>query len=141
MALAELDETIDMQLEALENGTVKAVLITPEEDMPDVPRGFRTVNTDVGMWIYHPLKLSANAIKKAVNKGTYHKLLGFVEPKSDSTDQIVVARENGVEAKSAMASKKNINKQKKELKKQFPKSDVTSGGAEEVMRVLMERAQ
>lgn len=137
--IPESQETLGIQIEALKGGRSKAVLITPGEEMPEVPRGMKAMETEAGTFIFNPLRINPSRIAEKVKNRTFHELLGHVEPKSDETDQTVTAYQDGIEAKSSQVSDKNLKRQFKSLKKQFPKADIVSGGPEQALMVLEER--
>ena len=120
-------ETLNLQLESLVKGRSKAVLVTPGSEMPIVPKGFNQLKSEVGTWIYDPKKLKPFQIKSKVLKNKYGELLGHIEPKSESTGQVVTAIQNGVEAKSSVTSPDNMVKQARVLQQQFPEAEVISG--------------
>lgn len=131
--------TLSLQIEALKNGRSKALLVTPGEDFPALPKGMKTLDTEVGTFIFNPLKVKPSRVVEKVEDGTFHELLGHVEPKSEEADQTMTAYQDGIEAKSSQVSQKNLKRQFKSLKKQFPKAEIVSGGAEQALRVLEER--
>lgn len=139
MTIPESQETLALQVDALKSGRAKAVLVTHGEEIPELPKSLRLIESEVGEWIFNPLKIKASRILEKVEDGTYHELLGHVEPKSEGADQTVTAYQDGVEAKSSVVSAKNLKKQFKSLKKQFPKAEIVSGGPEQALRVLEER--
>lgn len=139
--IPESPKTLAIQTESLKQGNLPTVLVTPGESMPEVPKGAKTIDTDVGRWIYDPLKISATQIKENVSRGTHGDLLGHVEPKSEATTQTVVAKQNGLEAKSSVVSPENVERQAQILKEQFPKAKIEFGGEEKAKEVLEGRKQ
>ncbi len=139
MTFPESPETLELQLKSLKRGLCDAVLVTHGEDMPEIPKGMNSVDTDVGTFIYNSKNVSPLVIKSMVEDDTYHELLGHLEPKSDSANGIVIARKNGIEAKSSIVSPHNIEKQSIILKKQFPGSKIDTGGEDKINEVLNER--
>ncbi|MBP9706768.1 MAG: lytic transglycosylase domain-containing protein [Oligoflexales bacterium] len=137
----ERPETLQLQIESLAQGRNKAVLVTPGAALPEVPQGFKILDSKVGTWIYDPAKLKPFEIKKAVAKDTYGELLGYVEPKSTNTLLSVAAIKDGVEAKAAMASPQNLNKQMEVFQKQFPEAEVKVAGLEGALQVVQNRLE
>lgn len=138
----ESPETLASQIDALKKGRVKAVLFTPGETLPRPPTSMKTISTDVGTWVYDPLKISGKKISDKVSNGTHGEILGYVEPKSEKTIADVTAySRDGIELKSAFTSPENIEKQKLEFKKQFPNSNVRVGGVGQSIDVLKKRIE
>lgn len=124
----ETKKTVRYQMESLNVGRNKAVLITPGEEIPISPKkSFKTLDTDVGKWIYDPLKVSAKTIKEKVANGTHGEILGHIEPKSPAANKIVEAVKNGDELKTSVVSPQNVVPQYKELKRQFPDAEIKVG--------------
>jgi hypothetical protein len=73
---------VDMALEALNAGTVKAVMLpTGSQYHPAVPPGMKVVEIDgdapgAGWYIYDPTKLRSTTIREAAKAGTHGVLLG-----------------------------------------------------------------
>lgn len=140
--IPEAPATLEAQVKSLSEGKNKAVLITEGEAMPEYPSIFKSVKTDLGTWIYDPMKIKRGQIEQAVENGTYWKILGFKEPKSPETTQAVTATlPDGVEAKTAVVSPEKIEAQAKELKRQFPDAEIEIGGPEKSSDVLERRIQ
>lgn len=137
--IPEMTQTISMQLDALAGGRTKAVLVTPGAIAPEIPKGMSILETKVGTWIYDPKQLKPYEIKKAVAKNTYGEILGYVEQKGADTPLSVAAIQNGVEAKSALVSPKNLKKQADVLQKQFPEAEVKVAGPQGAMQVIENR--
>lgn len=137
--LPEKKETLDAQVDSLKQGRVKGVLVTPGSSSPKVPQGFKSLDTESGKFIYDPKKITEQEIKKKVKDNTFHEILGHVEPKSDRTTKTLVAKKNGKELKSSVTSPKNVQKQFKSLKKQFPDADIEVGGEKLALKTLRKR--
>lgn len=136
----ETQKTISYQIEALKNNRTKAVLITDGSIAPnDLPSRFKSFDTDVGTFIYDPMRISKGVIAKKVANGTHGEILGHVEPKSAATTKTVTAVKNGVEAKTSVVSPENIAPQAAELKRQFPDSEIKIGGEELAQNILAQR--
>lgn len=137
--IPEAKSAIDAQMEALREGRGKrrAVLVTPGEPMPQVPKGFVATKTDVGVFIHNPGEILPMDVKRRVEDGTFHQLLGITEARSAETTQAVVARDaKGNEVFTALASPAGVEDQKKELQAQFPKATIS---VEEPAQVVAER--
>lgn len=128
--IPESPKTISVQLDSLINRRSKAMLLPPGSQMPELPKGFKSLDTEVGTWFYDPKKLGKAQIQSKVVKGNYGELLGHVEPKSQNTNQVVSAIQDGVEAKTSLTSPENISSQAQILKQQFPNADIVTGGSE-----------
>lgn len=137
--LPEAPETLGLQVESLAKGRSPALLITPGEAMPEIPRYSNTLKTDLGTWVYDPLKISEKTIKAKVQDGTYGELLGHVEPKSSKATQTVLAEQGGVEARGSLVSPENVPVQAEILKKQFPEAEIKVGGPELAEKVIQKR--
>lgn len=135
----ESAETIGLQMEALQAGRTPAVLVTPGSPMPEIPRGFKATETEVGTWIHDPTKLKTFEIKRDVLRGDFGRHLGHLEPKSPETSQVVSAVQNGIEAKTSLASPGNELAQAQALQRQFPKANIGIGGPEAAPGVLRAR--
>src|ERR1041384_2627940 len=117
----------------------RAVLVTPGEQMPASKgalesEGFAVTKTPVGVFVHDPREVSRQDVKRKAADGTFHDLLGIVEPKSDATTEAVVARhpETGVEQQAALVSPDNVPAQSDSLKSQVPESMISlapPGGA------------
>lgn len=128
--IPESPETLALQIQALTEGKSKAVLVTPGAEMPALPEGMRIMKSEVGNWIYDPKKLKPYQIRDGILRNRYGELLGYVEPKSSATTQAVAAVQDGVEAKTALASPENVAAQAEILQQQFPNAQVVAGGPE-----------
>lgn len=138
--LPESPETLAAQMEALQQGRTKAVLVTPGAEIPKTSRKLSTVDTEAGTFIFDPLKISKSKIKRQVANGTHGEILGYLEPKSDTTTQTVVAATpEGIELKTAVASPENVPAQAAEFQKQFPNAKIQTGGEELTQKVLTDR--
>lgn len=138
----EAVDTIVKQLDSLVAGNSKAVLITPGEPIPTkVPEGMRKIETSVGQWIYNPKELKPWEIKASVDKGDFGKFLGHLEPKSPITTQPVVAIQDGIEAKTSLASPENVPAQAEILRTQFPEAEIRTGGSEMVSDIVQARTR
>lgn len=136
----ESKEALQNQIQAVENGRSDAALITPGAEVPSVPKKLATVNTEVGIFAYDPAKITEGEILSKVANGSYGETLGYVEPKSPKTSQIVTAETpKGQEIKSAMVSPERVDEQIGFLKKQFPDSNIRVGGPEQAEKVIGER--
>lgn len=136
----ETKNTVKYQMDSLDAGRSKAVLLTPGEELAGTPnKRFKTLDTDVGKWVYDPLKVSAKTIKEKVKSGTHGEILGHVEPKSPLTTKIVEAVKNGEELKTSVVSPQNVVPQYKELKRQFPDAEVKVGDQQLAKQVLDQR--
>lgn len=135
----ESAKTLDLQLKSLKSGKQKAVLVTPGEMMPTVPKGKKAIETDVGTWIYDPMKISKKVIQAKVADGSHGEILGHLEPKTPKATQTVAAIKNGVEAKTSIVSPENAQAQAAVLKQQFPDAEIKVGGEELARSVLNDR--
>lgn len=135
----ENPRTLNIQAESLASGRSKALLVTPGEVIPQAPKYTKQLETDVGTWVYDPLKVSEKIIREKVQDGTYGELLGHVEPKSEKTTQTVLAEQDGVEARGSLVSPENVQVQASILKSQFPNAEIKVGGPELAAEVLKNR--
>jgi hypothetical protein len=124
----------------MEAKKVPAVLVTPGEMTPKMTKGMMTLDTDVGKWIYDPMRINKQEIISKVEDGTYGEILGHVEPKSPKATQTVAAiMPDGSEAKTSIVSPENVDVQSQILKQQFPKAQIKVGGEELAGQVLDQR--
>lgn len=138
----EAVETIVKQLDSLVEGNSKAVLITPGEPTPTkIPEGMRKIQTEVGQWIYNPKQVKPWEIKASVERGDFGKFLGHLEPKSPMTTQPVAAIQDGIEAKTSLASPENVPAQAEALQRQFPGAEIRTGGPEMIPEVIDARTR
>jgi len=131
----EPPEALAAQMEALQarRGKRRAVLVTPGEQLPPIPPGYEVTRTSAGTFIHRP-DLAPDDVIRSVDAGTYQELLGIHEPKSPQTTAAVVARdEQGRELFAALASPKNVVRQAREVKRQFPKAKVRMEQPEQVL--------
>lgn len=136
----ESKATLDTQIKAMKAKRLPAVLVTEGEVAPKIPKGMRSVDTNVGKFIYDPLKISKSKIISKVKDGTYGEILGHVEPKSEVTTQTVAAiMPDGTEAKTSVVSPENVQRQAEILKQQFPKAEIKVGGEELASEIINER--
>ncbi|MBP9786076.1 MAG: hypothetical protein KBC72_00590 [Acinetobacter sp.] len=133
--------TLGKQIDSLVKGDSPAVLVTPGSTRPITPKGMRTVDTDVGTFIYDPKKISPNVIRNQVAAGEHGKILGHVEPKSDLTTVAVQAKEGPIEIKTSIVQPDNVAAQKKSLKKQYPDAEIEVKPLEEKLPELIEQRQ
>lgn len=138
--------SIPAQLQSLRNqlGSRRAVLVPTDGEMP-VSRsqleneGFAVTKTPVGTFIHdvdprNPRSVSRKAVRQMAGDGTYHELLGIVEPKSPAATEAVVARDkSGNEIQAAMASPDNVPAQAAEFAAQHPQARVGVERPEEVI--------
>ena len=127
--IPESPKTVQLQIDSLKNNRSKAVLLTPGEQLPsNLPKRFKTLQTNVGTWVFDPMKISRGTISAKVADGTHGEILGHVEPKSPATTQVVAALDkSGTEAKTSVVSPENVEAQAKILKKQFPQAEIKVG--------------
>lgn len=135
----ESSETLDIQLNALKNKKIKAILIPPGTNFPKIPQGMQTTDTDVGAWIYDPLELSKDTIEAKSRDGSYGQILGHVEPKSHKTTKTITAIQDGIEAKSSIVSPQNVSNQVQVLKEQFPQAEIKIGGEKLAKQIINDR--
>lgn len=138
----EAPKTVQLQMDSLKNNRSKAVLLTPGEQLPaNLPKRFKTLQTDVGTWVFDPMKISRGTIAAKVADGTHGEILGHVEPKSPSTTQVVAALDkSGTEAKTSVVSPENVQAQAKILKEQFPQAQIKIGD-ESLGREILDNRQ
>jgi hypothetical protein len=140
--IPEAAPALAAQMEALTEGrgTRKAVMVTPGETAPEVPKGFVTTPTPTGDFIHDPKVISVDAVTKAAEDGTFHELLGIKEPKSaENLHAAVVARDaKGNELQTALTSEATVEAQVKEFKAQYPEATIT---VEHPAKVVLERLQ
>jgi hypothetical protein len=134
--------TLEAQIGAMTHGRRAAVLVTPGSEMPFIPKGYETLETEKGVFVYDPEKVSPDAIDNLIAEGRHDVLLGHIEPKSETTTVAVVARhpETGAELQTSYASPDGVETQKAELLRQFPGAKIETGGQELEARILDERA-
>ncbi len=86
----EPPETVQAQLEALRDGRKPAVLITPGESLPELPKGVHTLSLgDKGTLIYKDPK-----ILEAIRDGRMGEALGYgIDHKPQGSDTVVTARD------------------------------------------------
>lgn len=138
--IPETAQTLGLQMKALREGRTRALLVTPGSTTPRVPAGFQTLDTPQGQFIFDPAKVAPEEITQRVQQGTFGELLGLLEPKSQQTTRAVVALQEGVEAKTALVSPKNVQKQIAEFKRQFPGAEIKVGGEDIARDVIAKRA-
>lgn len=139
--IPEAPKTVQLQIDSLKNNRSKAVLLTPGEQLPaSLPKRFKTLQTNVGTWVFDPMKVSRGTIEQKVADGTHGEILGHLEPKSSSTTQVVAALDrSGAEAKTSVVSPENIEVQAKILKEQFPQAEIKVGDENLGKRILDNR--
>src|ERR1051326_5380760 len=136
----EASATIKAQMEALKAETRGAVLITPGEQMPEVPEGLKRTETPLGTFIHLP-QISRAAVIAMAQQGTHHQILGIVEPKSEKTTRTVVARDpqTGTELQAALVSPEREKEQVRLFKRMYPGAKIETGGLEKAQEVVSER--
>lgn len=137
----EASSTLLAQIESAKAGLSKAVLITPGEVVPEIPKGLVTETTSAGTFIFDPKKISSQTIQRKVKNGSFGELLGHVEPKSPATTQAVAALNpvTGQELKTSVVSPQNVAKQTEILQGQFPQAKVVNGGDDLTAKILEQR--
>lgn len=137
--------TLREQMNAMGRGERKAVLVTPGEQLPMTKAqiyrsGLAVINTPVGKFILDPKTTRPADVRRMVEDGSYHTLLGIVEPRSEATTETVVARApDGTELQAVNVAPENIEQQAAELKREFPKAVIETGGPELGAAVVAER--
>jgi hypothetical protein len=142
-------ETLQAQVDALKNGTNRAVYFPRGQGtIPEAPDNATVTivkgnKPGAGTW-YHDDSITPQQIRAAVKNGTYSQLLGFTQPKEEAVANgkptTVVARDaSGVELKAGLVDATNpqaIAEQAAELAHQFPEAQI---GTETPESVVSER--
>jgi hypothetical protein len=136
----ERPHTIAAQMEALQAGRRKAVLITSGEDVPEIPRGFVATETHKGTFIHDPKRVSMVEVRAHVERNADGALLGHVGPKGARTTVSVVARDaKGREIQTSLSTPENVGKQVHEFHKQYPKARIEVGDLTDAGHVIDDR--
>lgn len=147
--LEESKATVDAQMDALQKGTIKAVML-PEGSKyrPTLPPNMKVLDVrgDVpgaGKYIYDPTQLRAATIKEAAKAGTHGDLLGHIETKEDLADgrQTVVVqahKPDGTPIQDSQVHPENVEAQAAVLKERHPEAQIS---VKPVGQVLNERAE
>lgn len=125
----ETPETINAQIQAMERGARKAVVLPPnpggKNNIPILPKGLVTTGTPAGIVIHDPNVISVAEVQKRGDEGKLFELQGIVESESDKTNLGLIARDkNGLELQSVYVSPENVAAQTKALKAQFPDAKI-----------------
>lgn len=137
----ETPYSLKRQLAALKQGRRGAVLVTPGEQIPVMPKGHTATSTEKGIFVHDPRKVSPTEIRQRAADGTYNELLGYVDAEGANTVLAVTARDKrGREIISAYASPENAGAQARELKRQFPDAEIEIGGNSQESGVVRSRA-
>jgi N12 class adenine-specific DNA methylase len=137
----ETPSTINAQLQALTEGRRSAVLITPGEQMPEVPQGFGTTQTDAGVFIHSP-HIAPSEIQQMVADNTFGELLGHVAPKPQPGEPsvTVAARDlQGSEVQTSVVPPELAEQQVQSLQNQFPDAQIEIGGDKTTANILNDR--
>lgn len=137
--IPEKDKTLELQAEALMAGRLDAMLVTPGGTVPVVTDPFTRLPSKIGVWLYNPYEYDEETILSVVEDGSYYKILGHLEPKSEKATYCVVAFIDEVEAKFSLTSYKNLRAQSEILAAQFPSCYLKIGGDELINYVVNER--
>jgi hypothetical protein len=118
----EVPETLAAQMETLIKGRRRAVVITPGETMPELPRGHVATPTEKGTFIHDPHVVTSAEVGRRVAEGTHGELLGHVTRGDAITDRLVVARDphTGVELQASYVTPETVEAQAAELRRQIP---------------------
>lgn len=137
----ETPATIAQQMEALQAGRERVVLIPPDGELPKTPEGFTRRKTSVGTFVFDPKVTKAAEVQAKVKDGTWHELLGHVEPKGETTTSVVTARApTGEEQKTSVVTPGNEEAQAAELKARYPDAKIEVGDAGQAQKVIDERS-
>ncbi len=147
MILHERFETLQLQVDALKNGTNPIVFFpkdTPQ--IPKAPDGMRIVRRSLGTFYANPSIISEKMIDEALKKKLLWALLGFVQSKKEALESgtpiAVVARSaEGREIKTAVVDSSRqdlVSMQVYFFYQFFPESKVS---AEPGYYVIAERLQ
>jgi hypothetical protein len=110
----EKPETIAAQVQMLQEGKRKAILITPGEAPPEVPAGMQIYQTPMGSFIYDPKKVSEAEIYAAVKNNTVGDILGYgiaAKPAPGTAIGAVTVRApDGTEKQGTLTDAQNLPK-------------------------------
>jgi hypothetical protein len=137
----ETSATINAQVESMQAGRRDAVLVTRGARMPKTPAGYETLETEKGTFIFDPKRIAPDEIESLVAENRHGLLLGHVEPKSESTTVVVVARhpETGAELQASYASPGKVEQQKAAMLEQYPGAHIEVGGKELDRQIIADR--
>ena len=109
----EPSETIRAQMDMLTSGKRHAVLITPGEIRPRLPKGFKSVVTSAGTFIYNPEVLNPAQINKAVDENKIGDILNYgIEAKpapGTEVGAVVVRDPKGVEKQGVLTDAEHLD--------------------------------
>jgi GGDEF domain-containing protein/2'-5' RNA ligase len=143
----ESRKTIDAQMDALKQGTIKVVML-PEGSKyrPALPEGMKVMEVKgqapgAGRYIYDPSQVRAGTIREAAKNGTHGDLLGHIQTKEDiaaapSTVGVVAHRPDGTEiqASAVDASKPQlVQAQAQILAERHPDAQISVKAPEQVL--------
>lgn len=142
IAAPEKPETLRAQMQMVNRGQRAVMLFTPGENVLPHKKGLTRTETEVGTFIHDAAKVPVREIKARVADGSYHTLLGIVEPKSAATTRTVTSRgPDGTEIESAIVSPEREDEQAQLYQDRNPKGGtIERGGAELADQLLRERA-
>jgi hypothetical protein len=142
----ETPKTLGAQVDALANGTNKAVYFPKgQKDVPEAPDDATVTEIKgnqpgSGTW-YHSDDITPQQIRAAVKDGSYPQLLGYTQPKEQAVaagkPTAVVARHaDGTELKAGLVDSSNpqaVAEQAAEFARQFPQSKIGVESPESVI--------
>jgi hypothetical protein len=147
--LEEPRSTVDAQMQALQNGTTKVVML-PEGSTykPAIPNGFKSIELKgdipgAGTYIYDPTRIRAATIKEAAKAGTHGDLMGHIQTKEEveqaAQPAIVTARDPNtgvaIQDSAVDASKPGaVETQAQVLQERHPGANMHVGQADDVLR-------
>jgi len=139
----EHPSALDAQMQALQEGRRKALLVTPGEQMPQLPKGYKTVKTKDGVFIYDPTQIKGGEILDRYHAKDYGDLLGHVAPKPEAGEPSATIAatepETGAEIQTSVVAPEKAEAQAEALRQQFPQADVQIGGDELAAKVIEDR--
>lgn len=141
-AIPETPVTLNSQMQALAAGRKSAVLITPGEQLPEIPEGFITTETPAGTFIHSPM-ISRESVLDAALMDNYHGLLGIVSPRpleGEPAVTVVAQDKAGNELQTAIVAPEDVRLQRFEFKQIYPDSVVSIGDENLTKAVLTHRA-
>jgi hypothetical protein len=137
----ETPETLKAQIDALEQGRRRAVLVTKGETLPALPFGYYTTKTSQGVFIHKP-EIKSKEIRRMVQEGTFGELLGHVAPKPATGEPAatVAARSaQGSELQTSVVPPELAGPQAESLQMQFPDAAIEIGGEQTAAGVIADR--
>ena len=139
--IPETQDTLNAQMQSMIEGRKPAVLIPNETELPEIPDGFESTATPIGI-VIHPKSISSNEVIEKAATGGEHELLGYVEPKPQPGEKYVTVAAQDVndkEIQTAIVSPERAEDQAKIFEQMYPEATVIIGDEQVAKNVLDKR--